>query len=126
MLTILHNHALPTQLTFNCKHANSGTRGTCCCSQMIGDAGMLVESRGSSGDAIYTRVEQMIEAGANRAAGREAGGSLAPENDPPLASAQDLIRQVSLLCETDPRDNLNGTGRQVHLSRCSNLMDEHT
>ena len=38
----------------------------------------------------------MIEAGANRAAGREGGGSLAPENDPPLASAQDLIRQVSL------------------------------
>ena len=58
-------------------------------------AGVLTESRGSGGDAVYTRVEQLIEAGANRAAGREAGSSLAPENDPPLASAQDMIRQVS-------------------------------
>ena len=57
--------------------------------------GVLIESRGSGGDAVYTRVEQLIEAGANRAAGREAGTSLAPENEPPLASAQDMIRQVS-------------------------------
>lgn len=42
----------------------------------------------------------MIEGGANKAAGREAGASLAPENDPPLASAEDLIRQVSLLHQT--------------------------
>lgn len=63
---------------------------------MLLNTGLLTESRGSSGDATYTRVEQMIEAGANRAAGREGGASLAPENDPPLASAQDLIRQVSM------------------------------
>ena len=47
----------------------------------------------------------MIEAGANRAAGREAGGSLAPENDPPLASAQDLIRQVSMPILIDSSHN---------------------
>lgn len=56
-------------------------------------AGVLTESRGSSGDAMYSRVEQLVEAGAGRGAGRDVAG-LAPENEPPLTSAQDLIRQV--------------------------------
>ncbi len=57
-------------------------------------AGVLTESRGTAGDAVYTRVERLIEGGANRAA-REAATSLAPENEPPMASVQDMIRQVS-------------------------------
>lgn len=56
---------------------------------------MLTESRGSGGDAVYSRVEQLVEAGAGaaRAAARDVAG-LAPENEPPLTSPQDLIRQV--------------------------------
>ena len=57
-------------------------------------AGVLTESRGTAGDAVYTRVERLIEGGANRAA-REAATSLAPENEPPMASVQDMVRQVS-------------------------------
>lgn len=83
----LHHRAIPTELLVRVHLAAH----TC-----FSFTGLLTESRGSSGDALYTRVEQMIEAGTNRAAGREAAGSLAPENDPPLASAQDLIRQVSM------------------------------
>ena len=60
---------------------------------MVG-AGVLTESRGTGGDATYTRVEQLVEAGANRAGGREISSSLAPENEPPLASVEDMIRQV--------------------------------
>ena len=60
-------------------------------------AGLLTESRGKAGDATYTRVEQLIESDANRAAGRETSASLAPENEPPLASVQDIIRQVKFL-----------------------------
>ena len=56
-------------------------------------AGVLTESRGTAGDAVYTRVERLIEGGANRAA-REAATSLAPENEPPMASVQDMVRQV--------------------------------
>lgn len=55
--------------------------------------GVLTESRGTAGDAVYTRVEHLIEGGANRAA-REAATSLAPENEPPMASVQDMVRQV--------------------------------
>lgn len=53
-----------------------------------------------AGDAVYTRVEQLIEAGTNRGGGRESGGSFAPENEPPLASMQDMIRQVSSTSES--------------------------
>jgi len=63
-------------------------------SWLLMPAGVLTESRGTAGDAVYTRVERLIEGGANRA-GREAGSSLAPENEPPLASVQDMVRQVS-------------------------------
>ena len=59
-------------------------------------AGLLTESRGKAGDATYTRVEQLIESDANRASGRETSSSLAPENEPPLASVQDIIRQVTI------------------------------
>ena len=72
-------------------------------------AGVLTESRGSGGDAVYSRVEQLVEAGVGRGAARDVAG-LAPENEPPLTSAQDLIRQVcccqlpiqaSSLCDVD-------------------------
>ena len=43
---------------------------------------------------MYTRVERLIEGGANQAA-REAATSLAAENEPPMASVQDMVRQVS-------------------------------
>ena len=61
----------------------------------MGGAGVVTESRGSGGDAVYSRVEQLVEAGAGagRAAARDVAG-LAPENEPPLTSPQDLIRQV--------------------------------
>lgn len=75
-------------------------------------AGVLVEARGTGGDAVYTRVEQLIEAGSKRA-GREDGGSLAPENEPPLASVQDMIRQVRL------RSTLPCALWTVRMSLCS-------
>ena len=65
---------------------------------MLCCTGLLTESRGKAGDATYTRVEQLIESDANRASGRESSSSLAPENEPPLASVQDIIRQVITFC----------------------------
>lgn len=58
--------------------------------------GVLTESRGSGGDAVYSRVDQLVEAGTGKAGAWDAAG-LAPENEPPLTSAQDLVRQVWLL-----------------------------
>lgn len=84
--------------------------------------GVLTESRGSGSDATYTRVEQMIEGGANKAAGREAGASLAPENDPPLASAEDLIRQDMAVYETYIMGMLTNFDAGMPLDRIHNML----
>ncbi|KAA6417838.1 MAG: anaphase-promoting complex subunit 2-like [Trebouxia sp. A1-2] len=83
--------------------------------------GVLTESRGTAGDAVYTRVERLVEGGANRAA-REAATSLAPENDPPMASVQDMVRQDMAVYETYIMGMLTNFDAGMPLDRIHNML----
>lgn len=83
--------------------------------------GVLTESRGSGGDAVYSRVEQLVEAGAGRSAARDVA-SLAPENEPPLTSAQDLIRQDMAVYETYIMGMLTNFDAGLPLDRVHNML----
>lgn len=82
--------------------------------------GVLTESRGSGGDAVYSRVEQLVEAGAGRSAARDVAG-LAPENEPPLTSAQDLIRQVCVCVAVLPWNDTHCCISVLHV--CSSFLE---
>ncbi|DBA88589.1 hypothetical protein WJX77_003031 [Trebouxia sp. C0004] len=83
--------------------------------------GVLTESRGTAGDGVYTRVERLLEGGGNRAA-KEAGTSLAPENEPPMASVQDMVRQDMAVYETYIMGMLTNFDAGMPLDRIHNML----